>query len=184
MVQNTETERFNPVHIRSASRTDLPVIEEVLRNTVQTPYGSGNVDENEVQMELARINKAFDSSEEGQLLLAESEKGQGLGFAFFGKPDPVLLNFTHSNPATTLELRLLYMNPSQRSQGVGSQLIARVEEHAKEMGMKRVELTSGPRYIMIGTGTFYRKKGYTLVGTLRNYFEGIYPANVFQKDLD
>lgn len=183
MVENDEKNRVNPVFIRDAIPTDLSTIIKILRNTVQTPYGSGNVDEAEVQMEIGRIKKAFGSSEEGKLLLVEDGNNQSLGFAFIGKPDPILLNFTHSDPETTLELRLLYMDPSQRLQGVGSQLIEEVEEQAKEMGMNRIELTSGPRYISIGTGTFYKKKGYTLVGILSNYFERIYPARVFQKDL-
>lgn len=183
MTEQDERERSSQVTIRSASRTDLPAIEKILRATVQTPYGSGNVEEDEVQMELEKINKTLDSTEEGQILTAKDEQGETLGFAFSGRPDPRILDFTHSDPATTLGLRLLYLDPNKRKQGVGSQLLNAVEEAAKSAGMSKIELTSGPRYIWIGSGRFYLKRGYKLVGTIPNYFEGKYWAKVFQKEL-
>lgn len=175
-------ERPSQVNIRPATKADLPFIERVLRSTVQTPYGSGNVDEDEVQMDIGRINKSLDSSKD-ELLIAETGEGQGLGFAFFGSTDPRILAFAHSDSATTLELRLLYLNQDQRNKGTGSRLLDAVEGKAKDLGMHRIELTTGPRYFLIGSGVFYSKKGYRKVGTIPNYFEGKYPAWVFQKDL-
>lgn len=177
------SDKNNKVIIREGLKTDIPFISHVLRATLQMPYGSGIVDEKEVEMELGRIHKAFESSDNGRVFIAENEQDQGLGFAFIGTPDKRMTDFTHSDPSLTLELRLLYLDPAQRSKGVGSILIQTVEQEAKNMSMSKVELTSGFRFISIGAGVFYEKKGYKLMGIIPNYFEGRYPANVYQKAL-
>lgn len=175
-------EHINPTVIRPASTEDLPTIELILRNTVQNPYGSGKVDEGEVQMELERIKKALASPSEDATLIAQSEH-KTVGFAFFGLPDPRLTAFTGSNPITTLELKLLYVDTTRRNSGVGSQLLEAVEQEAKRRHKSKIELTSGPRYILIGSGRFYLKKGFRLAGTIQNYFDGGFWAKVFQKEL-
>ncbi|MFH0957538.1 MAG: GNAT family N-acetyltransferase [Pseudomonadota bacterium] len=184
MTDIVETERQRRVLINSASRADLGVIEKILRGTVQTPYGSGQVEEAEVKDELERINKALDSSEEGQILIARDEGNEVLGLAFFGKPDQRLADFVKADPTTTVELRLLYLDPDKRKRGIGSSLLEKVEETARNTGMHRIVLSSGPRYILIGSGSFYLKRGFRSIGTIANYFEGKYWARVFQKELD
>jgi GNAT superfamily N-acetyltransferase len=181
MKEHVENERLNSVTIRPALKTDLPSIEQILRATIQNPYGSGNVDEEEVREELEKIGKTFISSEKGEVLLAENE--HTLGFAFIGKPEQKLLDYTKSDPDSTLELRLLYFNPNQRNRGAGSQLLSAVEQRAKDMNMNRLELTSGPRYINIGADIFYGKRGFKSLGIIPNYFNDKFPAKVFQKDL-
>ena len=58
------------------------------------------------------------------------------------------------------------------------------EKLARAQGKSRIELTSGPRYLIIGTGEFYLKKGFTrLSGRIDNYFDNQYSARVFQKNL-
>lgn len=172
------------VTIRPVTVDDLPEIQRILRATVQNPYGSGNVDEGEVQMEMERITKALAQPEgEDATLVARNQNGEILGFAFYGNPDPRLTAFTGSDPANTLELKLLYIDPDKRNNGIGNQMLESVENEARKRGKSKVELTSGPRYIMIGSGNFYRKKGYRLAGTIPHYFEGAYWAKVFQKEV-
>lgn len=180
-----EHESMETLVIREATSSDLSEIESVLRDTIQTPYGSGfagEEEEVEIQMELGRIRKAFESLDEGNVLIAENN-GDIKGFAFYGYPDPVLTDFTGSDPSTTMELRLLYLHQAARIKKVGSKMLQRVEEEALKKGKKKVELTSGPRFISIGTGTFYLKNGYSRAGRIDNYFAGKYPAWVFQKNL-
>lgn len=172
------------IHIRPAIEADLPTINTILRAVIQNPYGSGNIDEEEVAEELERISSALKQPESGTTLIAEnSYDKKNVGFAFFGDPNPKLLEFTNSDPATTLELRLLYPDPTERSRGVGSTLLKAVENSALSMGLQRIELTSGPRYFLIGSGIFYRKMGYQQLGIIPRYFNELYPAKVFQKVL-
>lgn len=185
MSTQKEQETIDSLTIREASPSDLPEIESVLRDTIQTPYGSGFVgkeEEVEIQMELSRIRNSFESPDESNILITESNEGVK-GFAYFGPPDSRITDFMGSDPATTLELRLLYLHQAARIKGIGSKLLHRVEQEALKNGKQRVELTSGPRFILIGTGTFYLKSGYTRVGTINNYFEDKFPAWVFQKNL-
>lgn len=172
-----------PTLINTAVKADLPAIKAILEATIRTPYGIGGVDKPEVQMELERVTRTLYSSEEGRILVAKNKQDQVLGFAFFGKPDSRITDFTQSDPETTTELRLLYLDPSKRRQGIGGGLLQAAEDEAKRKGMHRIELASGPRYILIGSGRFYSKKGYRLVGTIENYFEGKYWAKVYQKKL-
>ena len=186
MREQAEKEQTSQVAIKPASALDLPAIERILRATIQTPYGSGNVGESElaeIQAELDRVRNALESPDEGDVLIAEPAGGEGIGFAFFGKPDKRLLDFTHSDAASTLELRILYLDPQQRERGIGTQLLNSVEESAKHMGMSTIELVSGPRFIRIGSAEFYKKNGYSQLGVIRNYFEEKYPAWVFQKHI-
>lgn len=171
------------IHIRPANEADLLAITTILRAVVQNPYGSGEVDEDEVIEELARISSAFKEPVLGRTLMAEDQATNPLGFTFFGPVTPKLLEFTKSDPTKTLELKLLYPDPTQRSRGVGSTMLRAVEQHAEENRLTRVELTSGPRYFLIGSGIFYQKMGYRDLGTIRKYFNDTYPAKVFQKDL-
>ncbi len=183
-VAQVEEELRAKVDISPAVKEDLPEIKRMLRETVQNPYGSGNVDEEEFQADLARLNETLGTDGEDQILIAKNGQGQALGFAFIGKPDPRMLAFTGSNPATTLELKLLYLDPTQRKKGIGSQLLDAVEQVARNQGKSKIELTSGPSYLIIGTGEFYLKEGFTrLPGRIDNYFESQYSARVFQKDL-
>ena len=169
--------------INAATENDLLGIKKILRATIRTPYGVGDVDETEVQMELERITRALSLPEEGKTLIARDQQGEALGLAFFGKPDSRITDFTGSDPETTMELRLLYLDPSKRGQGLGSYLLQAAEDEMREKGTRKIELVSGPRYILIGSGRFYSKRGYSLVGTIENYFEGEYWAKVYQKEL-
>lgn len=172
-----------PVEIRAATLADLPAITTILRATIQNPYGSGQIDENEVWAELEKIVPALENRSSDQTLLAQDQVGHVTGLAFYGLPDPRITEFTGSDPQQTTELKLLYLDPGQRRQGIGTQLLRAVERSVEESGQSRVELVSGPRYILKGAGRFYEKLGYTLMGTIPNYFDGQYWARVFQKDL-
>ncbi len=183
MAENNEGEIPSQISVCPATKEDLPAIEKILRNTVQNPYGSGTVDEGEVQSQLGRINEALGKQEGDKTLVARDQFGETLGFAFFGKPDPRISEFTHSDPEYTQELKLLYVDHVKRSSGVGGRLLDAVEHDAKSTGATSIELVSGPRYMLIGTGEFYLKKGYSLAGSIPNYFEGQYVAKVFQKSL-
>lgn len=184
MVSSAERLNQGSISISTAVEADLPAIEDILNATVQTPYGSGEIDTDEVEKEMDRINQAMESADKGRVLIAKDKYEQPLGFAFWGKPDPRLIEFTQSDPETTTELRLLYLDPDNRGKGIGSKLLQSVEKEAKEEGNKRIVLASGPRYILIGSGEFYEKKGYTLKGTLHRFFEDKWWARVFEKDLD
>ncbi len=183
MVSQTEILTIGSISISDAVESDLPAIEDILRKTVQTPYGSGEIDVAEVKEEMDKITEALNSEEKGRLLIAKDKYEQALGFAFWGDADPRLIEFTQSNPDTTTELRLLYLDPDKRKQGIGSRLLKSVEQEAKDEGKDRVVLASGPRYIMIGSHEFYAKKGYSLKGTIHRYFEDKWWARVFQKNL-
>lgn len=116
MVESTENYP-NSIIIEKATSADLPAIEKILRATVQNPYGSGNVDEREVKEELEKIRQSLDSPEHGQTLIARGDQDDTLGFAFFDSPDPRIIDLTGSDPDTTLELKLLYLDPSVRRRG-------------------------------------------------------------------
>ena len=184
VLDQIEQELHAKTVISPATRDDLLEIWHILRETVQNPYGSGNVDEGEFQADFARLTETLDTDGEDQILIAKNRQGQALGFAFIGKPDSRMTDFSGSDPKTTLELKLLYLDPIQRKKGIGSQLLEEVEKVARAQGKSKIELTSGPRYLRIGTGEFYFKKGFTrLVGKIDNYFDNRYSARVFQKNL-
>lgn len=64
---------------------------------------------------------------------------------------------------------VLWIDPKFRNQGFGSMLVEKVEEHAKELGLKRLLLST---YEHQNSIEFWRKIGCEEVGRVRDYPEG------------
>lgn len=64
-----------------------------------------------------------------------------------------------------VELNRLYVAASHRRQGLAAHLVARVEEHARELGARRVSLWSDSRFT--DAHRLYRRLGYVETGEQR-----------------
>lgn len=64
---------------------------------------------------------------------------------------------------------VLWIDPKFRKQGFGKQLVMRAEEHAKELGLKRLLLSA---YEHQNSIEFWKKVGCEEVGRVRDYPQG------------
>lgn len=66
------------------------------------------------------------------------------------------------------EMKRLYTHKNHQGKGVGSALLEILEEEAKKMGMKEINLESS-----ITAKTFYEAKGYRCIGEKTMDFQGV-----------
>jgi ribosomal protein S18 acetylase RimI-like enzyme len=102
--------------------------------------------------------------DKGYLLEARNDLGELVGVAFVGKINPI----TWPDGRKT-ELFVLAVSPAYRKHGIGTALLKKAEVYAKEMGSKK--LLINVHVFQEKTHTFYEKQGYTLIGTLKDYYD-------------
>lgn len=98
---------------------------------------------------------------------ARDEREEG-AFHLMALGDGMLLGVgrLHFNSADEAQVRYMAVEGGQQRLGVGSRILERLEQHAKENGAKRVVLNARE-----GAIPFYRRHGYELEGTIETSFE-------------
>jgi len=79
---------------------------------------------------------------------------------------------------TTGEVKHMYVQPGHRGRGIGAQILAAVEQHARSLGMTRVVLdTNG---CLTEAVTMYEQKGYV---SIEPYNDNEWATHWFSKEL-
>ncbi len=107
--------------------------------------------------ELRRIASYFEEHD-GQFWVAESE-GRVVG----------CIGHSPAAESSGIELKKLYVDASARVGGVGSKLLAKVEDAARSRKAKFIDLWSDTRFH--AAHHFYAKRGYEKTGETRDLFD-------------
>lgn len=116
------------VSIRPATRTDVPVIAELIRGLARFEKLEHEV----VMTEDLLATALFGERQYAEVLLAEDE-GQAVGFALF------FHNFSTFLGRPGIYLEDLFVMPEHRSKGIGRLLLASLARLAVERGCGRLE---------------------------------------------
>lgn len=80
--------------------------------------------------------------------------------------------------AITAEVKHMYVQPRHRGRGIGAQILAAVEQHARSLGMTRVVLDTNE--CLREAVTMYEQKGYD---SIEPYNDNKWATHWFAKDL-
>jgi len=86
-----------------------------------------------------------------------------VGIIGLSDPLPKVLTFTRTEKPA--EIKILYVDKSQQSKGIGRTLVSFIEDEAERQGYTELLVRSAEKYKDISWG-FYQKLGYAKVGSL------------------
>lgn len=113
-------------------------------------------------------------SDEGHVCVTFEEAGRALGFAYFA---PAAMT------DRTWYLWWVAVAPDCQGQGLGSQLLAHAEEEIRRAGGRVLFIETSSQLHYEPTRRFYRKHGYEISGTLRDYYADGDHMVIFRKHL-
>jgi DNA-binding MarR family transcriptional regulator/GNAT superfamily N-acetyltransferase len=122
-----------------------------------TEYGWDNTFEALVAKVGAEFIEKFDSARERAFVAASGE--QIVGSVFLSKKSE-----------TIAKLRLLYVEPAMRSQGIGRRLVEACIDQARGIGYKRMTLWTND--VLVAARKIYQATGFTLVHQERHFSFG------------
>lgn len=165
--------------VRPLVEEDLGAIKPILETWV-IDRDSGQALPDEVEEDL-QLMKDSVSGNDTTYLVAELATGQVVGVIGFKVPDNRLLPYTKTPNPT--ELVNAYVSKEHRGgKGVGTALLAKLEEEAKAKGHTEVILNSGPRYKDTAWGFYIRTYGKP-VGIAEKYYGEGGDAPIWRKEL-
>ncbi len=94
-------------------------------------------------------------------------EGRGAFLVVYGQDQPLGCGAVRLIDAGTAEIKRIYVVPSARGMGLGSQILATLEAEAKKLGASRVVLETGPR--QPEAISLYAKVGYRQTAPFGNY---------------
>jgi N-acetylglutamate synthase-like GNAT family acetyltransferase len=141
---------------------------------------NGEILTDEISETLDYMGKSATGANDRKYLVAE-EGGEIIGVVGTRKPNEVMRRFSKTeNP---IELVNAFVRPDMRKgKGVGSVLVARLEEQARKNDYTEIILNSGPRYESSGWG-FYDSVGYERCGVAIQMYGPTGDAQVWRKEL-
>lgn len=154
---------------KGITKGDRKFIEEILRST-DFFYGF------EIETALELVDETLLKGVEGSgyyWIKAEDEDGL-VGFANYGKNE----FSTHS-----WELYWIAVHQNSRHKKLGSVLLRAVEEEVKSMGGKILWIETSGRPLYGPTEGFYRKNGYQLAASLKDFYATDDPMQIYSKVL-
>lgn len=98
-----------------------------------------------------------------RLLEARDKEGKLVGMVLIGKQNP--LTWPDGNK---VEMFALAVDPGSRKMGLGSLLVKRAEEEAKNVGAKKIILNT--HISLEADQRFYERLGYARMGVLKDYY--------------
>lgn len=124
--------------------------------------GSGmfSPQEVEVAVELVQASLQRGAASEYHFIFAE-RAGHTLGYACYGPIACTLASW---------DLYWIVVEPLLKGQGLGRQLLQRVEQHILEAGGERLYVETSAREQYQPTRDFYRARGYSLAACLEDYY--------------
>ena len=156
------------VLIRAATDADLPAIAEFARQTFQHAFGADmGASALEAHLSQHMTDAAFSAwLREDQFFLAESG-AELIGFVQVGRVNPRYGEYLASFVAEAMEIKRLYVWPSEQGAGVGSALLTRGLLQAEADGV--IYLTTWETNA--GAQRLYRRYGFTKVCEMPEYDE-------------
>lgn len=173
----TEQEKFDGI-VRTLEEKDLPEVKTIL----ETWLRDGDViATNEVDGDMNYMQESLDGSNGRTNFVAQTEDGKIIGVMGYSPTKKELLPFAKTPKPG--ELVNAYVHKEYRlGKGVGTALMATVENLAQSKDCTEVILESGPRFRSSGH-PFYDRMGYERAGMLPDYYGPGAHSTVFRKPL-
>ena len=151
------------------SKGDIIKIEEILRST-DFFYDF----EIKIALEIARETVAAGMEKSGYFWLKANDEDGLVAFANYGKED----FSTHS-----WELYWIAVHNNSRNKKLGSALLKAVEKKVKEYGGSILWIETAGRPLYKPTEEFYRRNGYDLAASLKDFYGPGDPKQIYSKVL-
>ena len=151
------------------SKGDIKKIEEILRST-DFFYDF----EIEIALEIANETVAAGTEKSGYFWLKAVDEDGLVAFANYGKED----FSTHS-----WELYWIAVHNNSRNKKLGSALLKAVEDKVRELGGKILWIETAGRPLYKPTEEFYRRNGYDLAASLKDFYSPGDPKQIYFKVL-
>lgn len=149
--------------------SDIRKIEEILRST-DFFYDF----EIEIALEIARETVTYGTEKSGYYWIKAVDEDGLVAFANFGKED----FSTHS-----WELYWIAVHDNSRNKKLGSLLLKSVENKIRELGGKILWIETSGRPLYKPTEEFYRRNGYELAASLKDFYSPGDPKQIYVKTL-
>ena len=145
-----------PDHLRHRV---LPSDRNAVRELVKA---TGYFRENEIEVaeELVRENLARGEESGYHFLFIERDKRLA-GYACFG---PIAVT------VDSWDLYWIVVHPDYQRQGIGTELLTHAERHIGDAGGRQVYIETSSQPLYLPTQAFYRRAGYELEATLRDFY--------------
>jgi len=155
--------------VKGITEGDRAFIEEILRSTVFF-YEF----EIETALEITDETLAKGSEESGYSWMKISENGDMVAFANYGK---------NSFSIHSWEIYWIAVHNNSRSKKLGSVLLQAVEEDVRKAGGKIIWIETSGRPLYLPTEIFYKRNGYTLQASLKDFYGPGDPKQIYAKVL-
>lgn len=160
-------ERHTVIFRESLKATD----EEGVRKVLQS---SGFFTPEEIYCAMCPIYETFGSSFEAYYFLIAEEADRVVGYICFNRITTTIGSY---------ELLWMAVHNDCRGQGLGKQLLNRVEGAVRKLGGKRLFLETHSVPLYIPTRKFYEKCKYQQIGVLKNMYDVNDDSIVYVKEL-
>ncbi|MEY7848855.1 GNAT family N-acetyltransferase [Natrarchaeobius sp. A-rgal3] len=138
----------NGVRVREATATDAVDVEDVHAAAIRE-LGSDAYDDRRIEAWCSHVHsERYPVGESGFRVVVADRDGEIVGFGLL-ECDPSDLE------ASTGEIGAVYVHPDDARDGIGSAILADLEDAARESGLEALELTASRNAI-----PFYRRRGY------------------------
>lgn len=151
------------------SKDDIKKVEDILRST-DFFYEF----EIEIALEIARETVAAGMEKSGYYWIKAVDEDGLVAFANFGKED----FSTHS-----WELFWIAVHDNSRNKKLGSALLKAVENKVREYGGRILWIETAGRPLYKPTEEFYRRNGYDLAASLKDFYSPGDPKQIYSKVL-
>ncbi len=155
--------------VKGITEGDRAFIEEILRSTVFF-YEF----EIETALEITDETLAKGSEESGYSWMKISENGDMVAFANYGK---------NSFSIHSWEIYWIAVHNNSRSKKLGSVLLQAVEEDVRKAGGKIIWIETSGRPLYLPTEIFYKRNGYALQASLKDFYGPGDPKQIYAKVL-
>ena len=151
------------------SKDDIKKVEDILRST-DFFYDF----EIKIALEIARETVTAGTEQSGYFWLKAVDEDGLVAFANFGKED----FSTHS-----WELYWIAVHNNSRNKKLGSALLKAVENKVREYGGRILWIETAGRPLYKPTEEFYRRNGYDLAASLKDFYGPGDPKQIYSKVL-
>jgi len=127
-----------------------------------------------IALELADETIKKGETESGFYWMKIVDNNELVAFAMYGKNELT----THS-----WELYWIAVHNNSRNKKLGSKLLKAVEEDIKKIGGKILWIETSGRPLYMPTETFYKRNGYTLQASLKDFYATSDPKQIYAKTL-
>jgi GNAT superfamily N-acetyltransferase len=148
---------------------DRKNIEEILRSS-----GFFYEFEIETALEIADETLAKGSEKSGYYWLKATDEDGVIAFANYGKN----AFSTHS-----WDLYWIAVHQNSRNKKLGTRMLKAIEEDVRKMGGKILWIETSGRPLYASTESFYRKNGYQLAASLKDFYGPGDPKQIYSKVL-